>query len=67
MKLVEDARKAWRWFSVQAMALSVALLGGWELLPADLKASLSETQVRWTAIVLLVLGVAGRLVKQEKK
>lgn len=64
MKLVEDARKAYRWFSVQAMVLSGALLAMWEILPADLKAGLSEGQVRWTAIVLLGLGVAGRLVKQ---
>lgn len=64
MRLVEDAGKAWKWFSVHAMVWSGALLAAWEMLPADLKAGLTEGQVRWTAIALLGLGVAGRLVKQ---
>lgn len=66
MKLVPDWKRAYRWFSMQAMALSLALLGAWELLPADLKEALPEAYTRVAAIVLLLAGLAGRLVKQEK-
>lgn len=66
MKLVDDARKAWKWISVQAMALGLAIQGAWELMPQDLKAGFSDQHVRWVAMTLLVIGIAGRLVKQDK-
>jgi hypothetical protein len=66
MKLVDDVRSAWKWISVQSMALGLAIQGAWEVIPSDLKAGFSEKHVRWTAMVLLVIGIIGRLVKQEK-
>jgi hypothetical protein len=66
VKLVENIKDAWRWISVQAMALGLAIQGAWEFLPSDLKAGLSDKHVRWAAMVLLVIGIVGRLVKQEK-
>jgi hypothetical protein len=65
MKLVDDARKAWRWISVQSMALGLAIQGAWEMVPDDLKAGFSDKHVRWVAMTLLVVGIAGRLVKQK--
>ena len=65
MKLVDDVRKAWRWFSVQSMALGLALQGAWEVIPADMKAGFSDKHVRWAAMTLLVLGLVGRLVRQK--
>jgi hypothetical protein len=67
MKLVENARDAWKWFSMHAMVAAGALLATWELLPQDLKAGLSESQTRRVAVGLLALGVIGRLVKQDSK
>lgn len=67
VKLVEDWRSAWKWFSVQAMGFSVVLLGAWEVLPSDLKATLPEDLVRLLAIGLLSLGIAGRVVDQKPK
>jgi hypothetical protein len=64
MKLVPGARRAWRWFSMQAMAGSVALQGAWLALPADMKGALPETVVMWATIGLLVAGAIGRLVDQ---
>lgn len=66
MTFVEDARKAWSWFSVQSMALGLAVQGAWEVIPDDLKAGFSDKHVRWVAMTLLVIGIAGRLVKQDK-
>jgi hypothetical protein len=67
MKLIPEVRKAWRFISVQAMALAMAMLGAWEVLPDDLKAGIPHAVVTWTAVALLVLGVAGRLVQQTPK
>lgn len=64
MRLVDDARRWWRWFSVQAMVLAGAIQGAWLFIPDDMKSSIPPTVVQWTTIVLLVMGVAGRLVKQ---
>jgi hypothetical protein len=66
MKFVDDIKSAWRWISVQSMALGLAIQGAWEFLPPDLKAGFSDKHVRWVAMSLLVIGIAGRLVKQEK-
>jgi hypothetical protein len=67
MKLVDDAKQAYRWISMQCMILAGAVQAGWMYLPEDLKASLSPETVKTTTLVLLVLGIAGRLVKQEPK
>jgi len=65
MKLVDDAKQAWRWFSVQAMVLAGAIQGAWVFIPEDMKASIPPTVVQWVTIVLLVFGVAGRIVDQK--
>lgn len=67
MKLVDDARRAWRWFSVQAMALALAVQGVWEAMPADMKASIPQQYVTWLTLALLALGIVGRLVDQGEK
>jgi hypothetical protein len=66
MKLIDNAGKAWRMFSVQAMTLAAALQGVWAELPADLKADLPPNIVHWVSLALLVAGIVGRLVVQEK-
>ena len=65
--LVPNWRAAWKWFSVQAMILSTAILTTWALMPGDLKARLPDEFGLIAAIVTLVFGVAGRLVDQESK
>lgn len=67
MKLVDDARRAWRWISVQAMVVAGAIQGAWLFIPEDMKDSLPPGLVSKATIALLALGVAGRLVKQEQK
>lgn len=62
--LVEDWRKAWRWFSVNAMVLAAAIQGTWLQLPDDMKATLPPHLVSYSTIALLVLGVLGRILKQ---
>lgn len=70
MKLVDDARRAWRWFSMWAMGISSAFLATWALIPDDLKAYITggvpPKYVALSVAGVLVLGMVGRLVKQDK-
>jgi len=65
MKIIPNARRAWRWFSVQAMAAALAIEAAWANLPLDLKGSIPESAVTYGTMALLVLGIVGRLVQQE--
>jgi hypothetical protein len=64
MKLIENWKDAWRWFSVQSMAISGAALAGWAMFPDDLKAALPAEWVAGFAVGVLVFGIVGRLVDQ---
>ena len=64
MRLVKDARRAWRWFSVQAMVLQGAVASSWLFVPDDMRAAVPPEWLAVAAIVLTVLGIAGRLVDQ---
>ena len=62
--LVDNASNAWRWLSVQAMALAGAVQAAWLAMPDDLKTSIPANYVQYITFALLVLGIGGRLVKQ---
>ena len=66
MKLVDNAKTAWRWFSVQAMFVAAAIQGSWVFVPQDMRDSIPQNLLQWATVTLLALGVAGRLVKQEE-
>lgn len=65
-RFVDDWRDCWRWFSVHCMALATAVQSTWLMIPQDLKETIPDGIVNKVSIGLLVLGVIGRLVKQEK-
>lgn len=52
---------------MQAMAAAVALQGAWEILPPPLKDRLPDGLVTGISMALLLLGMIGRLVKQEPR
>lgn len=64
MKLIPNWRHAWRMFSVQAMAIAAAIQAAWPTIPGDLKSAIPANVVHWVSLVLLVAGIAGRLVQQ---
>lgn len=66
MRLVDEWRRAWRWFSVQAMVLAAAVQAAWDALPADMRAAVPAGLVTGVTLLLLMLGIGGRLVKQRK-
>jgi hypothetical protein len=67
MRLVDEWRGAWRWFSLQAMALTAAIQAAWVSVPDDLKQHFPAKLVTAVSIGLLLLGIGGRLVRQERK
>lgn len=48
------------------MTLAGAIQGAWLFVPEDMKSTIPPNVVQWTTLALLGLGVAGRLVKQQK-
>ena len=64
MRLVRNARRAWKWFSMQAMVLAGALQGGWQMLPDDLRSNVPDGLATVLTMVILVAGIVGRLVDQ---
>lgn len=66
LHLVKDWKQAHRWFSVQAMALSTAVLATWAVLPEDLKAGIPAGWVTAIACGLLIVGILGRLIDQKR-
>lgn len=67
MKLVENWRNAWKWFSVQSLAVLVALPLVWPVLPADVKAWVPPEWQPWLFVTIAFGGLLGRLVDQSKK
>lgn len=67
MKLIDEWRRSWRWFSMQSMGFATVLLGTWAALPDDLRAALPDWLVPAIAVCVLMLGIVGRLVAQQPK
>lgn len=65
MKLVNDAGRAWRWFSMWALAAQGAAGAAWLSVPDDLRQTIPSEWLAAAAIVLTALGVVGRMVKQD--
>ena len=63
---VENWRKSWKWFSVQAMTIAASVQGTWMPLPEEMKSSIPQSWISYVTIALMVLGVIGRLVKQDE-
>lgn len=53
-------------FSVQAMTLATSIQGTWALLPDDLKPGIPPKVVHIICAVILVAGIVGRLMQQDK-
>lgn len=66
MKLVDDWKSAWRWFSMHALVLAGVIPTVWAELPADLKTAIPPGAMGTITAVIAACGVVGRLVSQSK-
>lgn len=66
MKFVPDWRSAWRWFSVQALAIVAILPLVWAGIPSDAKSWVPESWHIWIFVIIGAGGIIGRLIDQNK-
>ncbi len=67
MKLITNWRQTWRFFSVWAMGAAGSVQTAWLAIPEEMKARIPDDWVNVITLALLVLGVAGRMVRQDDK
>jgi hypothetical protein len=67
MKLVDNAKDWYKWLSVHCMVIAAAIQGAWIYVPDDMKQTMPPHIVSALTMVLLGLGVVGRLLKQNDK
>lgn len=66
MKLVDDWKSAWRWFSMHALVLAGIIPTVWAELPPDLNTAIPPGAMGAITAVIAACGVVGRLVNQSK-
>lgn len=77
MKLVEDARDWWRWWSVQFNAVGLAILAWvqidpvsvlyvWNMMPASVRRVVPEYVLIPIAMALFALSMLSRVLRQSK-
>ena len=66
MKIVDDWKSAWRWFSMHALVLAGVIPTVLAELPPDLKTAIPPGAMGAITAVIAAGGVGGRLVNQSK-
>lgn len=64
MALVSNWRKAWRWLSMQLLALAAAAQLAWETLPPDALAVIPPDWRGYITLGLVLAAMLGRVVDQ---
>ena len=64
MTLIPNIKQAWKMFSIQAQTINAALLVSWQSLPASFQTILPVEYLIVIAVVLLLLGMVGRVIQQ---
>lgn len=65
MRLVDDWKQAYRFASVNCMALATAIQGAWMSLDDDMRSQLPKDAIHIATIAILIAGITGRMVKQS--
>lgn len=65
-ELIPDWKHAWKWVSMNCMAVALAIQGTWLSIPEDMRDHLPNHIASISTAILLILGIAGRLVQQPK-
>ena len=70
MKLIDNARAAWKHYSTIALTAASGLQGAWLSIPDAIKENLPVTvaqAVAWITFVVAVLGLGGKFIDQTPK
>lgn len=66
LKLVQNWRSAWKWYSVHIMIVIVALPEIWSYFPQEFKDSLPPGALKYAMMFLGVSAILARMFSQEK-
>ena len=66
MKLIDNWKNIWKWYSTHAIVIYTALVSYYAQMPAVDKASLPLWVIYLIQAVIVVSFVVGRLIKQEQ-
>lgn len=66
MRLVENVKSAWKWYSVQALGVLAVVPMVWVELPADIKSHIPDEWMPYVVSVIALGGLVGRLKAQSK-
>jgi len=68
MKLVDNWRNGWKWFSCHCMALAAIMIAVYYFfLPDDLRMAIPAKEFAWVVLVVIVVGLAARFIDQGGK
>jgi hypothetical protein len=65
MKFIDEFAQAWRMISMQCMAAAALLQATWVQLPPQVQELVPKDWVAYATGALLLIGMLGRLVKQD--
>lgn len=65
LRLISNWKQCWRWYSVQADYIPLAVIGAWQVLPAEWKSVVPETWLLYLAVAGFALGIVGRIIEQS--
>ena len=66
MKLIDDWRRAWRFFSVKLQGGVVALAAGWAVMPQEWKDAVPKWVLVACAGAFAIATIGGRVVQQKE-
>lgn len=67
MKIIENWRKAYKWYSVHILLLFTIMPAVWEAIPHEWRDAIPPNVLAILASVMGAAGVLARLTSQEKK
>lgn len=66
MKLIEEWKECWKWFSVQANVIGGSISVGYAAMYEQLKDTIPAPYMAGITAAVFVLGIVGRLANQTK-
>lgn len=67
MKLVDNWKQCWKWYSMHPQWVQTAAVGTWVNMPGDWRAAFPAKYLVVLCASMMVIGMLGRLIDQNKK
>lgn len=67
MKIVDNWKDVPKHISTICMGIYGAAILAFNLLPPQMQASFDQAELRWSSLILMIIGIAGKYVDQSTK